>query len=104
METYLHQSASLHRVAILIDLTTGVQDSDKMLLDLLIEKTKTITLILTKVDKVKAQHVQTNTESVISDLQKAGLTMMLSPIVHLTSSYTGYGLHELMCGLCHTYS
>ena len=58
METYLNKSSSLHRVLLLIDLTTGVQDSDKMLLDMLIEKTKTktVSIVLTKAEKVKANH------------------------------------------------
>ena len=58
METYLNKSSSLHRVLLLIDLTTGVQDSDKMLLDMLIEKTKTktVSIVLTKAEKVKENH------------------------------------------------
>ena len=57
METYLNKSSSLHRVLLLIDLTTGVQDSDKMLLDKLTERTKTVSIVLTKADKVKANRV-----------------------------------------------
>lgn len=37
MEVYLNKASSLHRVLLLIDLSAGVQDSDKMLLDMLIE-------------------------------------------------------------------
>jgi len=37
METYLTNSSSLHRVMLLVDLTTGLQESDKMVLDMLID-------------------------------------------------------------------
>lgn len=38
MELYLHKASSLHRIMLLIDATTGVQASDKMLLDILVDK------------------------------------------------------------------
>ncbi len=57
METYLYKSAALHRILLLIDLNTGVQPSDQMLLDLLVEKTKTVTLVLTKADKMKPKYI-----------------------------------------------
>ena len=57
METYLHKSKSLHRILLLIDINTGVQASDNMLLDLLVEKSKPVSLVLTKSDKMKAKHV-----------------------------------------------
>ena len=38
MESYLQKSSSLHRVMLLIDSTTGVQASDKQLLDMLVER------------------------------------------------------------------
>lgn len=57
METYLYKSAALHRVLLLIDINTGVQPSDQMLLDLLVEKTKTVTLVLTKADKMKPKYI-----------------------------------------------
>lgn len=59
METYLHNSPSLHRILLLIDINTGVQASDSMLLDLLVDKTKPVSLVLTKADKMKAKYVMT---------------------------------------------
>ncbi len=104
MDIYLNKASSLHRVLLLIDLSAGVQDSDKMLLDMLIEQHKTVSLVLTKVDKVKSTHVKEEMMKVINKVQASGLILTMSPIVHLVSSYTGYGLHELMCGLCQTYA
>lgn len=59
MDIYLHHSPSLHRILLLIDINTGIQESDKMLLDLLVEKSKTVSLVLTKSDRMKAKHIQT---------------------------------------------
>ena len=59
METYLHNSPSLHRILLLIDINTGVQASDSMLLDLLVDKTRPVSLVLTKADKMKAKYVMT---------------------------------------------
>lgn len=100
METYLQNSKSLHRILLLIDINTGVQASDNMLLDLLVEKSKPVSLVLTKSDKMKAKHVQKTTEAIIKEVQLKGLAGTMSPLVHVVSSYSGYGIHELLCGLC----
>lgn len=68
MELYLQKSSSLHRVLLLIDATTGVQSSDKMLLDMLVERQKLVTLVLTKTDKVKPTRVQPTCLSAIEEL------------------------------------
>ena len=68
METYLQNSKSLHRILLLIDINTGVQASDNMLLDLLVEKSKPVSLVLTKSDKMKAKHVQKTTEAIIKEV------------------------------------
>lgn len=53
MQRYLTESTSLHRVCLLVDLHSGLMESDAQLLDMLIEQTHTVTLVLTKADKVK---------------------------------------------------
>ena len=68
MQTYLTRSSSLHRVLLLIDLTTGVLASDRMLLDLLVEQTQTVTLCLTKADKVKPAQIQTTAMQSVESL------------------------------------
>ena len=104
MEIYLTKSSTLHRAMLLIDCNVGIQDSDRLLLEMLMTNRRLFSIILTKCDKVKPNHILKNSEKVIAEVQKQGLTTMLSPIVHLTSTYSGYGIHELMCGVCHTFS
>ena len=99
MEIYLTKSASLHRVMQLIDLSTGVQESDLMLLDLLCEHTKPFTIVLTKADKVKSKFVEKNAQQVIDTVLDKGLSEVCLPIVHMCSTFTGYGMHELKCGM-----
>jgi ribosome biogenesis GTP-binding protein YsxC/EngB len=69
MDTYLRTSTSLHRVMLLIDLTTGLMDNDKLLADVLCERTKTVTLVFTKVDKVKPAAVLDKAQSAVKELQ-----------------------------------
>lgn len=38
METYLRDSNSVHKVIMLIDMTSGLQDSDQSLIDILIDE------------------------------------------------------------------
>ena len=54
MMQYLTESTKLHRVVMLIDIKAGMQDSDKLLVDMLTELDKIFMVVLTKADKVKA--------------------------------------------------
>ena len=54
MMQYLTESTKLHRVVMLIDIKAGMQDSDKLLVDMLTELNKIFMVVLTKADKVKA--------------------------------------------------
>jgi len=51
---FLMTSKTLHRVVVLVDLGVGIQDSDKMLMEMLSEINQVYMLVLTKADKVKA--------------------------------------------------
>lgn len=44
---------SLHKVVILIDSRVGVQDSDKLLFNMLTETSRMFVIVLTKADKLK---------------------------------------------------
>jgi len=65
MEIYLTRASSVHRVMLLVDLTTGLQESDSLVLDMLVEQTRPVTLVLTKADKVKPKYVLPQAKSVI---------------------------------------
>jgi GTP-binding protein EngB required for normal cell division len=66
---------------------------------MLIELSKPITLVLTKADKMKPKYVMAQSEKVIADVQKRGLIGTSSPLVHIVSTYTGYGMQEITCGV-----
>ena len=98
MEIYLMRSKSLHRVYQLIDLSVGINDSDLMLIKLLNDSTRPYNLVLTKADKVKSKHVAAKAKKVIEQVRQDGNVDVLMPIVHIVSTYTSYGVAELMSG------
>ena len=55
MMQYLTASDILHRVVVLIDLKVGIQDSDKMVIDMLTDLNRIFLVVLTKADKVNAK-------------------------------------------------
>ena len=55
MMNYLTKSSGLHRAIMLIDAEIGFQDSDKMLIDMLIDLNQIYMLVLTKADKVNGK-------------------------------------------------
>lgn len=48
---------SLHRVIVLVDISVGLMDSDKMLIEMLTEQHKPFLIVLTKADKVKDKEI-----------------------------------------------
>ena len=58
MQIYLKESTCLQRVLLLIDLNVGPQDSDKLLMDMLIESSRIYSVVFTKVDRCKPKTVQ----------------------------------------------
>ena len=101
MDMYFAESGTIQRVVFLVDTTAGLQDSDAMLMDMLVENSLLFTLVLTKVDKVKGSQVRDKANSVIDEVKQKGFMGVCSPIVFLTSAYTNYGLPELKSGLVH---
>lgn len=50
---------------------------------------------MTKVDKIKHEKdIRPKADAVVAEITSTGLTFA-NPIVHLVSSYTGFGLKEL---------
>lgn len=95
MMAYLMKSTSLQRVMLLIDLNVGLQPSDELLMDMLTDSHKQYTLVLTKVDKIKKEaDIRTKTDAVVNTVISKG-HLLCSPVVHLVSSYTGFGMKEL---------
>ena len=77
----------------LVDLSVGLHDSDKMLMDALTESQQPFNLVLTKVDKIKNEkEVWPKAEKVIAAIEYEGL--LCNPIVHLVSAHSGFGITE----------
>ena len=55
MMHYLQRSEILHRVVVLIDIKVGIQDSDKMVIDMLTDLNRIFFVVLTKADKINAR-------------------------------------------------
>jgi GTP-binding protein EngB required for normal cell division len=68
-------------------------------MNVLADTSKPYSLVLTKIDKLKSKTVHSNAEAMCDYIISEGHAALCSPIVHLVSSHTGYGIHELMCGL-----
>ncbi len=89
---YLRGRPHLTRAFVLIDARHGVLAADEQMFDLLDESAVTFQLVLTKIDKIKPGDVQkvcTETEGVARKRPAA------FPLIHATSSETGFGLPEL---------
>ncbi|CDW90510.1 gtp-binding protein [Stylonychia lemnae] len=101
------QKEYLHRLVLLIDMSVGLMDSDKVLIDMLSNSHKPFMIVLTKADKVKEQDIPVRMQEVADFMRKAG--SICSPIVHIVCArykYTlsenfrdGYGLQEFMANL-----
>jgi len=65
----------------------------------LTDTAKPYSLILTKIDKMKSKVVMQKSEVMCDWIVSEGHAALCSPIVHMVSSHSGYGIQELMCGL-----
>ena len=50
---YISEASSLHRIFVLVDAVAGIQESDKLLMDVLTDQTKPFNIVLTKADRLK---------------------------------------------------
>ena len=57
MMAYFQHSAGLHRAIMLVDAEVGLQDSDKLLVDMLAEMNQVYMFVLTKADKVSSKQI-----------------------------------------------
>ena len=105
----MFESTFLHRCVVLIDMKVGLQDSDKLLIDMLTDLQKIFLIVLTKADKVRHTQIKSRQDEVIEYLSKAG--SLAVPVVHSVSALgstassanqsetAGYGMYELMSNL-----
>lgn len=73
MEMYLRDAKSLHRVVMLVDMTSGIQQTDQALIDILIDKQTPINLVMTKSDKCPSKYIKQTTLETIDKLKAKGL-------------------------------
>ena len=99
MMSYLLKCCNLHRGILLVDVSVGLQDSDKMLIELLTEMNQIYILVMTKADKVKQLvDLETKTVQVIDFIRSAG--SLCVPVVHCVSAEgNNYGIFELKSNL-----
>ena len=91
MELYLRESAQLHRMNVLVDARRGVQQLDIELFRALEDRKLPYCITLTKADKLKSP---ADAERAMQKAYEDGAAgrIFCSPIVHLTSAHTGYGV------------
>jgi GTP-binding protein len=99
MLKFLMNSKLLHRVMVLVDLSVGLQESDKLLIEMLTELKLVFMIVLTKADRLKTpREINAKMEDVVGFMKQTG--SMCVPIVHCVSAEAGgYGLYELMANL-----
>lgn len=99
MMTYLNSSRNIHRSIVLVDLKVGLQDSDKMLIDMLTSMHLVFMVVLTKADKVPPAKIKSLMEPVVDYIRSSGSVCI--PIIHCVAAESdlGYGLHELKANL-----
>ena len=89
---------------VLVDTVAGVQDSDKLLMDVLTTKMTPFSLVLTKADKLKkVEEVRPRADKIIEQISEKGLLQLCIPIVHIVSSHTGFGINELRSDLVYIF-
>ena len=73
----------------LIDASVGLQDNDKILIDMLTEMQKPFILVMTKSDKLGKEGGKDELESKIENVKVfiQGAGSLCIPVLHLVSSY-----------------
>mmetsp|Transcript_13213 Transcript_13213/g.22413 ORF Transcript_13213/g.22413 Transcript_13213/m.22413 type:complete len:118 (-) Transcript_13213:7-360(-) len=85
MQQFMMESRCLHRVVLLVDSTTGLLDSDKLLIDMMQDLDKVYFVVLTKADKLKGGE---QIEERVKEVQKyvIGTGTKGVPIIHAVSA------------------
>ena len=99
MVNYLMHSSLLHRVVMLVDLKVGLQDPDKMLIDMLTEGNQVFLRGLTKADKLRnLKQIDEKMQEVVSQVRPLG--SLCVPVIHCVSAEGGaFGVFELLSNI-----
>jgi GTP-binding protein len=92
LRAYLSGRPTLRRVFVLIDSRHGIKKVDQDIFNLLDKSAVTFQIVLTKVDKIKVEDIQTLIQGISQDLSKHPAAF---PEILLTSSNSGEGIKEL---------
>lgn len=96
LKAFLRGRVALRRVCLLIDSRVGLKDLDRDMMEMLDAAAVVYQVVLTKVDKVKSEELETMTSMITDELAKRSAA---HPMLALTSSNKSLGIRELRAGL-----
>ena len=96
LKAFLRGRVALRRVCLLIDSRVGLKDLDRDMMEMLDAAAVVYQVVLTKVDKLKSDELETTTSMISDELAKRSAA---HPILALTSSNKSLGIRELRAGL-----
>jgi GTP-binding protein len=96
LKAFLRGRVALRRVCLLIDSRVGLKDLDRDMMGMLDAAAVVYQVVLTKVDKLKSDELETTTSMISDELAKRSAA---HPMLALTSSNKSLGIRELRAGL-----
>ena len=96
LKSFLRGRVALRRVCLLIDSRVGLKDLDRDMMEMLDAAAVVYQVVLTKVDKLKSDELETTMSTISNELAKRSAA---HPMLALTSSSKFLGIRELRAGL-----
>lgn len=96
LKSFLRGRVALRRVCLLIDSRVGLKDLDRDMMEMLDAAAVVYQVVLTKVDKLKSDELETTMSTISDELAKRSAA---HPMLALTSSSKSLGIRELRAGL-----
>ena len=96
VQSYLKGRANLRRVCVLVDSRHGLKESDRGVMRMLDKAAQPYQVVLTKVDKVKADDLEKLVSTIQAEISKNPASF---PLIAITSSHKGTGIKELRASL-----
>ena len=96
LKSFLRGRVALRRVCLLIDSRVGLKDLDRDMMEMLDAAAVVYQVVLTKVDKLKSDELETTMSTISNELAKRTAA---HPMLALTSSSKSLGIRELRAGL-----
>ena len=96
LKSFLRGRVALRRVCLLIDSRVGLKDLDREMMEMLDAAAVVYQVVLTKVDKLKSDELETTMSTISNELAKRSAA---HPMLALTSSSKFLGIRELRAGL-----